>query len=369
MDFVNKTPVQAGWTMGFDRDARELVVIAVKATFAIPPRGNEPQLAEEQAPLVEADVFTREPGFSATIYESDYAHRKPRCDVLLNGSAYAPGGKPTARVTVSLQVGSLTKSFDVVGNRVWRAGMLYMAATAPEPFTVMPISYDNAFGGVDKSQEDPLKFRCYPLNHAGVGYHEYTSGKYMDGKPLPNTQECGTNVSNPKGGYRPMAFGPVGRSWQPRVKYAGTYNQKWIDVQAPFWPDDFDYHYFQAAPKDQQIPYPTGGEEVVLTNLTPQGVTRFWLPKMKMPVVVVPASGSEQQLDTVIDTVFLEPDKQRFMLTWRASLPMKRSCFDIVQTVVGEPLRRVRRARAMGAKPRFASLAELFKHQAMQRRK
>ena len=82
----------------------------------------------------------------------------------------------------------MTKSFDVVGNRVWQAGALYMAASKPEPFTVMPISYNNAFGGVDKSQEDPLKHHYYPLNHAGVGYHEYTSGKYMDGKPLPNTE-------------------------------------------------------------------------------------------------------------------------------------------------------------------------------------
>ena len=36
MDFVNKTGVQAGWTMGFDRDGRELVIVAIKATFTIP---------------------------------------------------------------------------------------------------------------------------------------------------------------------------------------------------------------------------------------------------------------------------------------------------------------------------------------------
>src|SRR5437899_5984311 len=122
MDFVNKTKMKAGWTMGFDRDGRELVIVAVKATFAIPQPGQEEKLAEEQAPLVEADVFTGEPGFSAPLYETDYAHRKPHCDVLLNGSAYAPGGKPTERTTVSLQIGSMTKSFDVVGNRVWQAG-------------------------------------------------------------------------------------------------------------------------------------------------------------------------------------------------------------------------------------------------------
>ena len=63
MDFVNKTKFKAGWTMGFDRDGRELVIIAVKVTFTIPQSGQEAKLAEEQAPLVEADVFTGEPAF------------------------------------------------------------------------------------------------------------------------------------------------------------------------------------------------------------------------------------------------------------------------------------------------------------------
>src|SRR5207244_419483 len=39
MDFQNKTKLKAGWTMGFDRDGRELVIIAVKATFAFPQPG------------------------------------------------------------------------------------------------------------------------------------------------------------------------------------------------------------------------------------------------------------------------------------------------------------------------------------------
>jgi len=360
MDFVNRTKVKAGWTMGFDRDGRELVIVAIKATFTIPTNGQEAVFAEEQVPLTEADVFTGEPGISAPLYESDYAHRKPCCDVLLNGSGYAPGGRPTDRVTVSLRVGSMIKSFDVVGNRVWKAGLFLVGSTRPEPFAVLPISYNNAFGGIDRSQQDPLKHHWYPPNHAGIGYHYYSGSKFIEHKPLPTTEETGRRVTDPRGQYRPMAFGAVGRSWQPRAKYAGTYDQKWQDAQAPFWPDDFDYRYFQAAPGDQQIPYPAGGDEVVLTNLTAKGLTRFCLPKMRIPVVVVPADGREREVETVIDTVLIEPDKQRFMLTWRATLPMRRSCFDIRRTVVGEELRRVRRNRNVGKK-RYASLDELIR--------
>jgi hypothetical protein len=311
--------------------------------------------------LVDADKFSGEPGYSAPIYEFDYAHRKPRCDVLLNGSAYAPGGRPVKHLTVELRVGAMKKSFDVVGNRVWKAGFPYLYASDPEPFAIMSISYDTAFGGVDKFDEDPAKHRWYPSNHAGVGYSAHVRPKALNDKPLPNTQETGKPISSPQGNYKPMAFGPVGRSWQPRAKHAGTYDAKWFADRAPFWPDDFDYRYFQAAPEDQQIPYPTGGEEVVLTNLTPQGITRFRLPKMRMPVVMIPASGREQLVDTVIDTIVLEPDQERFMLTWRATVPMKRSCFDIVQTIVGEKLRGVRHARRLSDKERFANLGELIR--------
>src|SRR5271166_6340069 len=121
MELINATGMQAGYTMGLQPDGRELLVVVVKGTFTIPkdPK-QEPELAEEQVPLVAADVFTGEPGFSAPLYESDYPPHKPRCDVLLNGSAYAPDGKPATRVVVGLRIGTMAKSFEVVGKRVWR---------------------------------------------------------------------------------------------------------------------------------------------------------------------------------------------------------------------------------------------------------
>src|SRR6266850_968765 len=205
MQLINATNLPAGDIVALRSDGREVLVVVMKATFRIPEfSGQAPVLAEEQVPLVTTDEFTGEPGYSAPLYEMDFAMRKPRCDVLFNGSAYAPGGKPTDRVPVLLRVGTLTKSFEVVGNRLWKAGGLYLTTTAPEPVVKMPISYNNAFGGVDKSQGDPSKWRWYLFNHAGVGYHENTSRKLIDGKSLPNTEERGREISDPKGAYRPM---------------------------------------------------------------------------------------------------------------------------------------------------------------------
>jgi hypothetical protein len=210
------------------------------------------------------------------------------CDVLLNGSAYAPRGKQASQINVTVRIGAV-KTFAVVGNRVWREGVFGIRASEPEPFAVMPISYDNAFGGVDDTRGDPANVRSFLENPVGRGYAYYKDK--IDGRPLPNTEEGGHGVVDPGGSYRPMSFGALGRNWRTRVQYAGTYDQHWLDTRAPFWPDDFDCRYFQAAPPDQQIPYPSGGEEVVLKNLTPAGQVVFRLPRRSVPVWFLPYRG------------------------------------------------------------------------------
>jgi hypothetical protein len=359
MDFVNRTGVRAGWTMGFDRDGRELVVVIVKATFIMPLDDQAPQLAEEQVPLTDSDRFSGEPGYSAPVHEVDYAHRKPMCDVLLNGTAYAPRGTAVTRLSVSLQVGAMVKTFAVVGDRVWRKSILGPRASEPQRFDAMPISYDNAFGGVDASRADSGTMKTFAENPVGRGYSYFHDD--IDERPLPNTEEPDRPVSDPRGPYRPMAFGPIGRNWLPRVGYAGTYDDGWLEHKAPFWPDDFDDRYFQAAAPDQQIPHVRGQEEVVLRNLTPDGFLAFRLPTLAMPVWFIPHRGKDIRLDAQVDTIVLEPDEGRFTLSCRAALPMRRSCFDMKQIIAGEMPVAWQRARKAGTKPYYNGLAELVR--------
>ena len=103
-------------------------MVVVKGTFTLPRPGEAPKLADEQVPLVDADLFTGEPGRSATLVECDYALEKPRCDVLLNGAAYAPNGGVVDRIAVGLQVGAWRKSFAVWGNREWRRAGIGLCA-------------------------------------------------------------------------------------------------------------------------------------------------------------------------------------------------------------------------------------------------
>ncbi len=344
--------------MGMNPEGRESLVVVVKGTFEIPVDGKEARLCEQQEPLIEADTFSGEPGLSAPVHESDYAPLKPRCDVLLNGSAHAPGGRPAKKVMVGLRVAGLTKSFNVIGNRYWQKSLMSISASSPEPFTVMPISYDKAFGGTDKSHEKNSKHQAFMPNPIGVGFHSNQEAKAIKGKPLPNTEQVGKSVRKPTGRYQPMAFGPIGRGWESRLQYAGTYDQNWLDNIFPFLPPDFKDDYFQSAPLDQQMSYLKGGEKVELINLTPEGKTIFNLPKLNLPAVFFLKSYDRHETPMVVDTLVIEPDKDRFMLTWRASLPLKRNMFEIAQVLVGEMSRGWWRARELG-KTYYSSLAGL----------
>lgn len=358
MEFVNETGVNAGWTLGFDRDGRELVVVAIKATFDIPQAKETATLSETQVPLIESDEFSGEPGRSAPVREVDFAHHKPRCDVLLNASAYAPADG-VARVVVGAGVSTMSKAFIVTGPRLWRQGLLGAGPGTPTAFTCAPISYDTAYGGTDTA-EDSRPAKAYLTNPVGLGYRPYQHG--IEGTPMPTTEELDDAVTDPDGSYRPMSFGPIGRNWAPRAALAGTYDDAWRDQRAPFWPADFDDRYFQSAPEDQQIAYPTGGEIVTLRNLTPDGIVSFALPKVPMPVRFVPHKGKEQITTAVVDTIVIEPDLGRFTMTYRASQAMRRSCFDLRQVIAGEPSQAWYRARRIGNKPYYKSLAELVRN-------
>jgi hypothetical protein len=336
MELVNGTRMVAGYNMGLEPSGRELLVVVIKGTFVLPKPGEQLRLHEEQLPLVMADTFTGEPGFSAPLLEIDFAPRKHFCDVLLNGSAYAPGGRPAQRVQVGLSVGPMRKSFDVVGPRAWQAGLTGIRASESQYFVQQQLSYDVAFGGVDQESEDPAEHDAFMLNPVGRGYRKQLKSAWVDGKPLPLTEESGEPVNWPSNVYKPMAFGPVGRGWQQRSSLAGTYDQAWLDNDFPFLPKDFDERYYQAAPLDQQLALPRGPLEITLVNLTPDGLRQFTLPHFEAPVHVFPKVGEREDYIAQLDTLVLEPDLERFSATWRLTRPLKKSLHDLAEVMVGK---------------------------------
>ena len=172
MELLNATRMAAAYNVGLEPSGRELLVVVIKGTFRIPQPGEPPErfaLHEQQMPLVMADTFTGTPGLSATAYEADFAPRKTSCDILCNGSAYAPNGRPVARVEAGIRVGGWKKRLVVIGARHWDCRFGTMRVTSPQPFEKQPISYDVAFGGTDLKHKDPAQHAAFTPQPGGEG--------------------------------------------------------------------------------------------------------------------------------------------------------------------------------------------------------
>ena len=349
MQVYNRTPYLWFPTMGMDVAGREFLVLVIKGSFAFPERPNDPlQPLAQQVPFVTADRFTGEPGFSATLWETDFAFRKRACDVVVQGAAHAPGGKPAEKVQVGLRIGQWSKSFHVVGHREWVVVGPSVSATRPHPFTRQAFSYDTAFGGRDLSNPEDDKPPAYAENPSGRGYAHPKNQSRLGGRPLPNTEEIDRPITSPYESYRPMALGPLTRSVPRRLKYGGTYDKNWEDNIFPFLPPDFDERYYQQTGEDQQIAPPVPGTEVVLLNLTPQGREGFRLPETRLPLRLF--RGRETVFeDTVLpDTLLFDTEARCLSMVWRVSVPIRRHLTEFRQAWIGPPSRGMLRAHRAG---------------------
>ncbi|WP_233261734.1 DUF2169 domain-containing protein [Vitiosangium sp. GDMCC 1.1324] len=345
----------SGLCVATDRSGRDQCVVVVKGTFAL-EAGGEPRLADEQAPLVSSDAHWGDPGTTSLRYENDFAPFKPRADILINGQAVSPTGRPVDTLLVTVEMGTLRKSIRVTGDRRWERGLLGLRPSPTRGFVQMPLVYERAFGGTDVTHED-LRHRGTELrNPVGVGYHKNPDAQEAEGTPLPNLEDPRQPISGWRDTPQPVGLGPVGRSWQPRIAHAGTYDQRWLEEEYPFLPRDFDTQYFLCAPVDQQVPSLRGGEVLRCTGLTREGVLVARVPSLRFPVTFR-FDDRDQCLDPLLDTLLIEPDQHRMMLTWRASVPLGRKPGRLREILVGQPPVRRPPGRG-GGKRHFRSLAE-----------
>jgi hypothetical protein len=297
-----------------------------------------------------------DPAKTSIKYECDFARFKPRADILVNGHACSPTGKPVEEVEVGLEIGDIRKRIRVVGNRHWELGLLGFRASRPEPFLKMPLMYERAFGGVDQTHENPKNHAAELRNPVGVGFHKNSDPKTVSDSPLPNLEDPKQAMRGWSDVSLPVGFGAVGRSWQPRIKHAGTYDQKWLDERFPFLPADFDEQYFQAAPADQQLPHLQGGETVRCTGMIEGGDFAFDIPVVTLYIEYRFHDRGESAAP-VLDTVLIEPDDRRVTLTWRAAAvvtPKLHALREVRVSGVSRP------AKAAVPKARFRSLSEMI---------
>jgi hypothetical protein len=314
----NRTPFAADRSWVRDRDGAEIWLVAVKGTFNIHPDGST-SVADQQADVQLAAKYSGEPGKSSIVYDADLPRTKVTTDIIVNGHAYAPRGKPTKAVTVSFRVGDLVKSLRVTGDRLWKGFGFVAWRSRCRAFVKMPITYERAFGGMDLTSKNPKRHKWDPRNPVGTGVAK--SSGHLIGKLEPNIHAVGFR---PFAWFRkpiPAGFGVIAGHWTPRVKLAGTCGAKWQAERAPLLPEDFDDRFYQSVPPDQQTSrFLMGGEEVYLTNLTPGGVLAFRLPRVVLGFET-DFGGEPVRHRANLHTVILEPNVPRVMLVWHTALP------------------------------------------------
>jgi hypothetical protein len=325
----NKTPFVPGMFVFPDEDGVDALYVAVKATFTIGK--GAPRVAEAQRPLVLADEYVGEPGQSSLKAATEAHLLKPATDVVVVGSAHAPGGKPAPSFGVSLSVGRLKKVLRVTGDRVWKKGLLGTSPSDPEPTRSVPLLWERAYGG----QEDlgGGKVAGERRNPIGRGFVKKRPARELVGTPLPNLEDPARLLQSVGDAVTPAGLGFVAPSWQPRLGYAGTYDKAWQKRRAPYLPEDFDSRFFQVAPPDQVYPgFLKGGEPVELVNLSPAGVQKFTLPVCSLEAEVV-MGGATQRPPLSLETLLLEPDQGRFSLVWRGAVPCDKQVLKVQKVV------------------------------------
>ncbi|RWB10036.1 MAG: DUF2169 domain-containing protein [Mesorhizobium sp.] len=320
----NRTPFAAATHVQPNAEGQEVLVAMFSASFEAPQATPDIRPAEEQLPVIFGDVPFGEPGFSSTRYDADIAPIKPATEIIANGTAYAPNGKPTREMQVGLKVGNVRKVLNIAGDRIYDAGNY----STPHPFSTMPIVYERAYGGTTPDG------RTDQRNPVGVGFHHAASADSAVKTQAPNITYPGEPFLSPSDRPTPAGFGAIARGWQPRSRYAGTYDQAWIDTQWPLPPKDFDPRHHLCAPADQQISQLTGRDEVTLLGLTPNGRWSFRLPSVVAPIRLIFDDRMEEYAFHP-DTIIIEPDLWRVTLKARLSFVARRNAPALREIVFG----------------------------------
>jgi hypothetical protein len=311
-DLDNLTPYACERNWLRDKSGAHQWLVAVKATFVL--ADGELLLTEDQpAPLLQP-TWRGDPATSSLLVDSDLLATKPGTDVVLDSRAFAPGGRPTKVVDVSLSIARRLKTLRVWGPRTYTRGLLGLSTSESQPFTDQPIHYEWAFGGLDLSPGDPGKGRIDERNPVGRGVA--ASSQDLLGRPAHTID----HAHDERAGTSPAGFGPISYSWMPRRARAGTYDARWEASRKPLLPDDYDERFGSCAPDDQWCAEPfTGGELVRMVNMTPDGELAFGIPRIPLSFETVFRTGPIRH-SAKLSTVFIVPHKRLVSLVWQSAL-------------------------------------------------
>nr|WP_255705605.1 DUF2169 domain-containing protein [Xenorhabdus sp. PB61.4] len=362
----------------FDVEDTEHHVAVMKIGYQLMPAGQGEYVAEllPAPPLCLQDEYRGQMNASQVLQESDLAPFKPRCDVIVNGTAYAPDNRPCTEFPVRLQVKTqqghplLDKTLTVTGEREFiRDASGHWQLTEPKTFTTLPLDYRYAFGGECKIQADdkaskhlkehdnltpeqreqhpdgenaPVAHAVCETNPLGTGFITpwYASAKKLIRYPAPRiirsdvpftvehfTAQLAGALPPDTPACQPQGMGFIGRPWLPRRQLAGTYDADWLEHRHPYLPKDFDFGYWNGAPADQQIDWPDTDIAITLSGLTPHSDLHVNLPGHRPFILLRMQNGILLPVPMRLDTLIIDSEARTLHLTCRlnfkAALPVR----------------------------------------------
>jgi hypothetical protein len=266
----------------------------VKATFVLVPN-DEPRIADRQEVLSADRAWDDDP--EASLYApGDHVPVKRRVDLMLVACAYAPAAEPVESLVTTFRVGDFEKSLRVTGDRLWEGERGALRPGPVLPFLRMPIRFERA--------------ELSPDNPVGI---DPNAAPVPGARALPNLEiEEGSGAA---------AFAPVAPAWRPRRRLVTDGGFSWATA-ARFEgtpPPDFNFGFFNAAPRDQQIDLLRGGSVIELVNMNPEH-PRFstTVPRVRPQVFHMnPATRRAEEIILRCDSLWIDADRDLLVLTFR----------------------------------------------------
>ena len=342
MELINESGLSVVWVVGKIKPPEWSITFIVKGTYKL-KRGGIATLTEEQEDPTGDEH--QDDDFEKTLnYPSDFAYFKPRADLLLKGTCFPQKGRAVAATQVTFQVGACSKTLAIIGDRTWS---LLRGVSDPAPFSQMPLNYEYAFGGKE-----------FPKNPLGKGYEKVITQNEKQIRPFPNIEFPDRLIKNPNAEHEPAGFGPIPQMWPQRMKKVGTFGKKWLKERWPWYPEDFDWGYFNCAPGDQQIEgYLQGDEALFFENLHPD-VPHYHcqLPGIRVHVFLnelVRAKLVLREVPMNLDTLWVDMDAEKLVLVWRGIATVRSEKLDefnhffVYSQAMHEPAHSLNRVRAL----------------------
>lgn len=324
-----------------DEEGRSLLVVLVQATFEIRGASGLAPAEKSTPPSVTGELNGPDAAVSSYRVEPAFAFMKPATDVVLIAHAQS-GGRLWPELPVTFRVGPVGKVLRVVGDRAWVRSGATVVATRPQPFDRMPLVYERAFGGWDRSAPEPARHTFEPRNPVGVGF-QGAGGPFKEGLRLPNIEDPADPVRQYGQRVTPAGVGFTSPNWQPRAALAGTYDDAWMKTRSPLLPKDFDRRFFQGASAGLVAPgYLAGNEPVLVENAWALGRLSFRLPGIAAPICRVGLARREDASPTLhLDTVVVDTDTDRVRMLYRGHVPLREGPHDVVSIAIEERARAV----------------------------